>query len=220
MCLVRSKVHTVSRGCLGAARRGRSAFLKRTRRATDPGGGGGKACRAPEYGRSRGTPSSDGKILVRTAGLEPALPFEKQIFLPLRLSPPPAAAGVRGLDYPFTMAGAWSTGGRRRPSSLYTFPDRAGAYAGRIGLGSGLAWARAPLAFPEFGRFYAADFPAGTPIQSLLRLPVSPRPLQVVIAPASTTGRPRLRARPPCCPERQGENAPAGSRGGLVRRPR
>ena len=27
--------------------------------------------------------------LVRTAGLEPTLPFEKQIFLPLRLSPPP-----------------------------------------------------------------------------------------------------------------------------------
>ncbi len=23
----------------------------------------------------------------------------------------------------------------------------------------------APLAFPEFGRFYAADFPAGTPIE-------------------------------------------------------
>ena len=22
-----------------------------------------------------------------------------------------------------------------------------------------------PLAFPEFGRFYAADFPAGTPIE-------------------------------------------------------
>jgi hypothetical protein len=33
------------------------------------------------------------------------------------------------------------------------------------GLGSGLAWAKRPLAFPEFGRFYAADFPAGTPIE-------------------------------------------------------
>jgi len=29
--------------------------------------------------------------LVRTAGLEPALPVGKQIFVPLRLSPPPCA---------------------------------------------------------------------------------------------------------------------------------
>jgi hypothetical protein len=43
---------------------------------------------------------------------------------------------------------------RRRPSSLYTFPE---------GLGSGLAWGKSPLAFPDFERFYAADFPAGTP---------------------------------------------------------
>lgn len=159
------------------------------------------------------TSSSAEGILVRTAGLEPALPFEKQIFLPLRLSPPPAPADVRGLDYPFAMAGAWCAGVRRRPSSLYTFPDRAEAYAGQSGLGSGLAWARAPLAFPEFGRFYAADFPAGTPIQSLLRLPVSPRPLQVVVATASTTRRPRLRDRPPGCPQRRGEKRPGGEPG-------
>ena len=47
---------------------------------------------------------------------------------------------------------------RRRPSSLYTFPER--------GLGSGLAWDVSPLAFPDFERFYAADFPAGTPKKS------------------------------------------------------
>jgi len=41
--------------------------------------------------------------MVRTAGLEPALSFEKQIFIPLRLSPPPGT-GVRGLDYPFAVA--------------------------------------------------------------------------------------------------------------------
>lgn len=40
--------------------------------------------------------------MVRTAGLEPALPFGKQIFVPLRLSPP--SLDVRGLDYPFTLA--------------------------------------------------------------------------------------------------------------------
>ncbi len=46
-------------------------------------------------------------------------------------------------------------GFRRRPSSLYTFPE--GAWLG-IGLGY------CPLAFPDFERFYSADFPAGTPI--------------------------------------------------------
>ena len=42
------------------------------------------------------------KGLVRTAGLEPALPTGTQIFIPLRLSPP--AFAVCGLDYPFAMA--------------------------------------------------------------------------------------------------------------------
>jgi len=41
--------------------------------------------------------------MVRTAGLEPASPYGEQIFLPLRLSPPPRK-GVRGLDYPFALA--------------------------------------------------------------------------------------------------------------------
>jgi hypothetical protein len=47
-------------------------------------------------------------------------------------------------------------GCRRRPSSLYTFPLR------------GLArdWpGSAPVAFPEFGRFCTAGFPAGTPVK-------------------------------------------------------
>jgi hypothetical protein len=88
--------------------------------------------------------------MVRTAGLEPALPCGKQIFVPLRLSPPPD--GVRGLDYPFAIAASL----RRRPSSLYTFPKR------------GLArdWRGCcPCAFPEFERFCSAGFPAGTPIE-------------------------------------------------------
>lgn len=67
--------------------------------------------------------------LVRTAGLEPALSCKKQIFVPLRLSPPPGT-GVRGLDCPFTMA---ISGVRCHPSSLYTFPHP-GAWLG-IGLG-------------------------------------------------------------------------------------
>jgi hypothetical protein len=91
--------------------------------------------------------------LVRTAGLEPALSFKKQIFIPLRLSPPPFS--VRGLDCPFTMA---ISGVRCHPSSLYTFPQP-GAWLG-IGLGH-----LSPLAFPDFERFYSADFPTGTPIK-------------------------------------------------------
>ena len=91
---------------------------------------------------------------MRTAGLEPALSLEKQIFVPLRLSPPPNR-GVRGLDYPFAMP---QPGFRRRPSSLYTFPAEAG-------LGSGSARFRT-LAFPEFERFYSRGFHLGTPMKS------------------------------------------------------
>jgi hypothetical protein len=104
---------------------------------------------------NRGFPCPKGKepYLVRTAGLEPALSYKKQIFVPLRLSPPPL--GVRGLDCPFTVA---ISGVRCHPSSLYTFPQP-GAWLG-IGLGR-----LSPLAFPDFERFYSADFPAGTPIK-------------------------------------------------------
>ena len=44
------------------------------------------------------------------------------------------------------------------------------------GFGSGLAWGSSPLAFPDFERFCSTNFPVGTPIGSLLRLPISPRP--------------------------------------------
>jgi len=36
--------------------------------------------------------------MVRTAGLEPAFPFEKQIFVPPRLSPPPHRRSWSGLS--------------------------------------------------------------------------------------------------------------------------
>jgi hypothetical protein len=39
---------------------------------------------------------------VRAAGVEPAWACAQRIFIPLRFSPPPI--GVRGLDYPFTIA--------------------------------------------------------------------------------------------------------------------
>ena len=93
--------------------------------------------------------------LVRTAGLEPALPCEKQIFLPLRLSPPPFKKKGRSWSGLSLRLGRLALGAPR----LVSTPSR------DPGLGSGLAWADRPLAFPEFGRFYAADFPAGTPIE-------------------------------------------------------
>jgi hypothetical protein len=42
-------------------------------------------------------PDAENKM-VRTAGLEPAFPFEKQIFVPLRLSPPPSWRSWSGLS--------------------------------------------------------------------------------------------------------------------------
>jgi hypothetical protein len=45
---------------------------------------------------ARAPVSCDG--VVRTAGIEPAFPFEKQIFLPPRLSPPPDWRSWSGLS--------------------------------------------------------------------------------------------------------------------------
>ncbi len=76
------------------------------------------------------------QIVVRAEGVEPTQPCGQRIFLPLRLSPPSPkdalgrSVKVWGLDYPFTVPR--TSGGRCRPSSLYTFPKH------RFGLGSGL----------------------------------------------------------------------------------
>ncbi len=90
---------------------------------------------------------------MRTAGLEPALSCKKQIFVPLRLSPPPCQAFVV-----WTVPSPWPSQalGATRPVSTPS-PNR--------GLGSGLAWGLSPLAFPDFERFYSEDFPTGTPIK-------------------------------------------------------
>lgn len=58
--------------------------------------------------------------MVAPSGLEPELPFGKQIFIPLRLQPPPE--GVRGLDYPFNIVAICNLS--CGPSSLYTFPPK------------------------------------------------------------------------------------------------
>ena len=54
--------------------------------------------------------------MVRATGLEPARPYDRQIFVTLQLSLPPLHKGVCALDYPFIPVGCC-------PSSLYTFPS-------------------------------------------------------------------------------------------------
>ena len=112
--------------------------------------------RSPSWqDRRRG--GADGGTRTRTL-------TEKQIFLPLRLSPPPKRSWS-GLSLRHSLTALGATRLVSTPSEPATSP---------AGLGSGSAWAT-PLAFPEFGRFYAADFPAGTPMKSAAST-ISPRP--------------------------------------------
>jgi len=74
---------------------------------------------------------------------------------------------VWGLDYPFTL-----TPRRFRccPSSLYTFRRARWRRTAWLGIAS--------QGFPEFEQFYVQGFPRRTQVcLSLLRLPISPRPL-------------------------------------------
>ena len=78
------------------------------------------------------------------AGIEPAQPYGREIFVTLRLSTP--AFAVCALDYAFTLA----RGFRCPPSSLYTFP---------CGLGSALP-RHAGRGFAEFEGIHAGAFTA------------------------------------------------------------
>ena len=120
-------------------------------------------------------------------------PRRRQIFIPLRLSPPPF--GVRGLDCPFAMA---PQGYRRRPSSLYTFPV-AGAW---LGIGRG---ASARKLSPTLSGSAPRVSPWALNHSSLLRLPVSPRPHGAESRPATDIDQ--------CCADGQGPIAPRGSTG-------
>ena len=74
-------------------------------------------------------------------------------YVPLRLPPPHRARLWSGLSLHHA-----SKRCRRRPSSLYTFPE---------GLGSGLTYRRVSgLAFPEFERMFTVRFPVQAPIES------------------------------------------------------
>src|SRR6266436_1599664 len=78
-------------------------------------------------------PDAENKM-VRTAGLEPAFPFEKQIFVPPRLSPPPRRRSWSGLSLRHSLP----TVGAAR---LVSTPSPAGAWLG-IGLGRTLSFPR------------------------------------------------------------------------------
>src|SRR6266436_2816265 len=88
--------------------------------------------------------------MVRTGGLEPPPPCGEQIFIPLRLSPPPLRRSWSGLSLRHSLP---AVGAAR----LVSTPSPEGAWLG-IGLGC-------PLAFPDFEQFYSTSFPAGTPTE-------------------------------------------------------
>lgn len=83
-------------------------------------------------------------FVVRTTGLEPVLSQRSRFSYHLDFRRRLMTFVV------WTVPSPLPEGFRRRPSSLYTFPE--GAWLG-IGLGY------CPLAFPDFERFYSADFP-------------------------------------------------------------
>lgn len=98
-------------------------------------------------------------IMVRAAGLEPAWGCPRQIFLPLRLSPPHWRSWS-GLSLHRALIGF-----RCCPSSLYTF-RLSPAWLGITSQG-----------FPEFEQFYTSDFPDGTQVWSKsVASTISPRP--------------------------------------------
>lgn len=89
-------------------------------------------------------------FVVRTTGLEPVLSQRSRFSYHLDFRRRLMTFVV------WTVPSPLPEGFRRRPSSLYTFPRR--------GASSGIGLGYCPLAFPDFERFYSADFPAGTPI--------------------------------------------------------
>jgi hypothetical protein len=142
----------------GKQKRSRRATLNHLKSLREFGAGEGIRTLDPNLGKfiSHNAFGADGGTRTRTLR-------EKQIFLPLRLSPPPSRRSWPGLS----LRHGFSAEGAARPVSTPSL---------NRGLGSGLAWGSSPLAFPDFERFCSTNFPVGTPIGSLLRLPISPRP--------------------------------------------
>ena len=99
--------------------------------------------------------------MVRAAGLEPARPYGRQIFVPTTTfaadAPEEIRRAVCSLDYPFIIAGRPALDAAR----LVSTPSPPAVKPAE--LGSGSAWvAYGPLAFPEFEQFYSRRFRRGT----------------------------------------------------------
>jgi len=105
---------------------------------------------------------------MRAGGIEPPRPIGQQIFIPATAFA--AARGVWSLDYPFTVAAETALGAAR----LVSTPSPQGAWlgiaVGRTGPGS----PNLSGSTPSVSRRALH--------QSLLRLPVSPRPRAAVLA--------------------------------------
>ena len=118
---------------------GNIALVVRARSTKTKQGRSLRAARGRREARPRCSRTiKQGRLLVRTAGSQPALPCEKQIFLPLRLSPPP----LNGAFVVWTIPSPWRCRFRRPPSSLYTFPGRSASGLARDWLGRVAFWAR------------------------------------------------------------------------------
>lgn len=120
-----------------------------------PTGACGSARSAHGDHRAGSSPCGPGGSHERWCGRRDSNPYSrgKQIFVPLRLSPPPLGRSWSGLSLRrgLPALGAARPVSTPSPVAGSLARDRPGA------VGS--------LAFPEFERFYAADFPAGTPIE-------------------------------------------------------
>ena len=138
--------------------------------------------------------------MVPRAGLEPArrLTASRGFSCPPRLSPPRASARVRGLECALTLA-AVAGGGRPPPSTLYTFPARAG-------LGSALPRRVASGGSPTLTGFTPGVSDPGAQSSSPLCLPVSPPGLGGSVSAAR-------RRRPWARPRSIVEKGPASVRG-------
>ena len=112
-----------------------------SRTALSGAGGNGKT---PKYINSRK------REVVRTAGLEPALPGDADFRTTSAFAAPVPRTAFVVWTIPSPCPRGGPRGFRRRPSSLYTFLRRP---------------RRAPLAFPDSARVYAGGFPPGTPIE-------------------------------------------------------
>lgn len=120
--------------------------------------------------------------------------FRRGIFVPPRLSSPPACAGVRGLDFALAIANRPALG-RRRQVSARSPPER--SFAQRC-------LAVCSRGFADFDAIHAEAFALGCSIISPLRLPISSRAHNIIFAQDKIARRIDLSWRPVLLVQRAG----------------